>query len=295
MLVLFTINLFLNFTINNMKNIISILIVVIMSTCFILSCKKNDNIADNNKWVYTDSLNSTNLRLIHCYAGNTPQLSYSGPNTGPIVYAYANGAKLNGNPLSYGGQWPGASVYANIPYTGNIRFDFVLARQNFTVVPIIPAPTAGDTLLTTTLNLEKGQNYSIFFGDSTGGPFTATAVKDVIVTPAEQKYKIRLANYLMNPTDTLDLFSVRQNANIVTGITHKKISDWVVLDLPVIPDSFYLRKPGQTTNFITVITPGTNPAAPTITPINLRHYTVIARGKNGVTGKTNSAATLTNF
>jgi hypothetical protein len=269
----------------------SIIYSTIICSFFIamVSCKKKDNIADNNKWIYADTTNNVNVRLVHCFAGNTPQLPSAAANTGPQVYIYANGAKLNGNPLSYGGQWPSPSVYASIPQSGTVRLDFVMARQNFAAVPVLTAPIAGDTLITINTTLQKAKSYSIYFGDTVGGPYKIQVVEDQISLPAYQRYKIRLANYIMNPLDTLDLFSARQNANIATGITHKNISNWIELDVPVIQDTLYVRKTGQTTNYITV-----GGTLPSFVPAGLRLYTIVARGKTGVPSKGISANIMTN-
>ena len=65
----------------------------------IMGCDKKDiNLIDaNNKWIYLDSSKSTNIKIVQVFAGNTPQVP-TAPNltTGPQVFIYANGAKLNG-------------------------------------------------------------------------------------------------------------------------------------------------------------------------------------------------------
>jgi hypothetical protein len=244
----------------------------------------------NVKYNYLDPDNG-NVRIVHAFAGNTPQLPGANANTGPQVFIYANGAKLNGNALSYGGQWPSPSVYATIPQTGNVRFDVVMARLNFNAVPVVPAPIAGDTLLTVNAQIDKGKAYSIYFGDSIGGPYKFEVKEDAVIPSVGDKYKIRVAHYIMNPTDTLDLFSTRQNANIISNVTIKNVTNWVELDIPVIVDTLYLRRKGTTTNYASVLINGVQPFSPTPT----RMYTVVARGKNGVTGKGVSGNILINY
>jgi hypothetical protein len=227
------------------------------------------------------------LRLIHAFAGNTPQLPTASANTGPQIFVYANGAKLNGNALSYGGQWPSPSVYASVPATGNVRFDIVLARLNFSAVPVIPAPIMGDTLLTVNHTLAAGKRYSLYFGDSTGGPYRFELFEDNIVPAAAGNYRIRLANWSMNKTDTLSVYSVRQQAVIIPNTTIKTISNWVELPISPVADTLQVRN--KTTGVTTWAAVNGLVAAPT------RNYTLVTRGKTGVTSKGASVGLLTNY
>ena len=112
-----------------------------------------------------------------------------------------------------------------------------------------------------------------------------TVVEDLLPAPAYQRYKIRLSNWLMNVTDTISVFSRRENREIIQNISHKQISEWVDLPLPVISDTFELRKKGTTAAMITI---------PTISPAGMRMYTILTRGKTGVTGKIPAATIITN-
>ena len=266
------------------KTCITLLALLAMFT----HCKQKDLLSENDKWKFLDTTANANIRVVQCFAGNTPQIP-TAPNltTGPQVFIYANGQKLNGNALSYGGQWPSPNVYATIP-SGNVEFRIINARMNLAVVPNIPSPIAGDTLYTFSQQLENGKFYSLFMGDTV--PNIRFVVKeDVLTTPEYQTYKIRLAHMIMNPTDTLSLYSRRQGAEVISNITHKQISDWVQLPIPVISDTLEIRKKGSAATYITV-----GGTAPTFTPAGLRLYTVVLRGKTGVTGKTVSAGILTN-
>ncbi|MEJ7627877.1 MAG: DUF4397 domain-containing protein [Ferruginibacter sp.] len=251
----------------------------------ISSCEEKVNLIDeNNKFISLDSSNSANIKVIQVFAGNTPQIP-TAPNatTGPQVFLYANGAKLIGNALSYGGVWPATNVYGNIP-AGSTKFEVINARLNLNVVPNLPAPAAGDTLATFTTTLEAGKYYSFYIGDTV--PTVRVTVKeDNLVLPAYQTYKIRVANFVMNPLDTLTLYSTREKAEIISDITHKNVSDWVQLPLPIISDTLIFRKKGTTAAYVQFNG---------FSPVGLRMYTFIGRGKNGVTGKTPSAAIITN-
>ncbi len=258
--------------------------------CLLLASCGSKNLLDENvKSQNIDSSKVAFIKVIHNFAGNTPQVP-TAPNatTGPQVFLYGNGSKLTGNALSYTNTYPASTVYAAIPSGSNIRFDVVLARINLAVVPNVPAPIAGDTLLTFNQTLDAGKFYSFYIGDTV--PSLRVSVKeDVLALPEYQTYKIRVANYIMNPTDTLTLYSRREKAEIIQAIPHKQVSDWVQLNLPVISDTLELRKKGTATTYITV-----GGTAPAFAPAGLRMYTVVVRGKNGVTGKTNSASIVTN-
>lgn len=258
--------------------------------CLLLASCGSKNLLDENvKSGYVDSSQSAFIKVIHNFAGNTPQVP-TAPNatTGPQFFLYGNGVKLTGNALSYTNVFPASTVYAAVPSGNNIRFDLVLARINLAVVPNVPAPIAGDTLLTFNQSLDAGKFYTFYIGDTV--PTVRVSVKeDLLPVPEYQTYKIRLANFIMNPLDTLTLYSRRQKAEIIQAIPHKEVSDWVQLNLPIISDTLELRKKGTTTTYITV-----GGTAPAFAPAGLRMYTVVVRGKTGVTAKTNSASIITN-
>jgi hypothetical protein len=267
-----------------MKYILSILSTFMIATLVIISCKKPtvDLITENNKWVYVDSSKFANVRIIHCITANTPFLPTATATTGPQVFVYTDGAKLNGNALSYGGQWPSPNVYATVTSGSNVKFNIVMARMNLAVVPNVPAPIAGDTLFSFNALLVSGKFYSLYLGDSTNN-YKGELIEDQLPLPAYQKYKLRLANYIMNPFDTLSLYSRRNGVEIIQNIIHKQTSNWVEYDLPLIADTLDLRKKGTTVNYATAIP---------FTPTGQRMYTVVCRGKTGL--KAVSAGLLTN-
>ena len=285
-----------------MKKIIKLIpIIICVLLIGISSCKNDTNLLnENNKWINLDETNSANVKFFQVFAGNSPNLPTTpSPLSGPQVFIYANGVKLNGAALSYiGGNtftgasttpnalglpWPISNVYANIP-SGSTRFDIINARLNLAVVPNIPASIAGDTLASFTATLDKGKYYSLYIGD-TVPTVRVTLKEDILTVPAYQTYKIRVANFIMNPLDTLTLFSVRQNAEIISNITHKNVSDWVQIPLPIISDTLIFRKKGTTAVYVQVNG---------FTPAGLRMYTFLGRGKTGVPGKAPGANIIIN-
>jgi hypothetical protein len=278
-----------------MKFIKATLLLCVVTSIFI-SCNKTTELLDENiKWVYIDSANSANIKFIQVYAGNGPSLpTASAATTGPQVFIYANGVKLNGTSIGYGGVWPTPNVYAGIQ-PGTTKFEIINGRLDLTKVPNVPSFIAGDTIATFTANLDKGKFYSLYFGDSvlsvlpngTVVPSARITLKeDDLIPPAYQTYKIRVANFLMNPLDTLSLFSARQNREIITDITHKNISNWLQLPLPIITDTLIFRKKGTITAYAPVVG---------FTPVGERMYTFIGRGKTtGAAGKTPVGSIITN-
>lgn len=285
-----------------MKKIIKFIpVLIIVLLTGMNSCKNDTNLlTENNKWIYLDSSNSANVKFFQVFAGNTPNIPTApSPLSGPQVFIYANGVKLNGAGISYiGGNtftgasttpnalglpWPISNVYANIP-SGSTRFDIINARLNLAVVPSIPSFRAGDTLATFTATLDKGKYYSLYIGD-TVPTVRVTLKEDNLIVPAYQTYKIRVANFIMNPSDTLTLFSVRQNAEIISNVAHKNVSDWVQLPLPIISDTLIFRKKGSVVAYVQV-----NGFSPT----GLRMYTILGRGKTGVPGKAPGANIIIN-
>lgn len=269
--------------------ILSYIFILVSSVIGLSACETDNLLDENKKQEYIDSSKLANVKFIQNFAGNTPQLP-TAPNssTGPQVFIYANGKKVNGTALGYAGFFPSTTVYSLIEAGANVKFDVVMARLNLAVVPNIPAPSAGDTLLSFTQTLEAGKFYSFMIGDTV--PALRVNVKeDIISNPEYQTYKVRLANWLMNPTDTITLYSRREAREIIQNITHKQYSDWIQLPLPIISDTLELRRKGTTAVYITV-----GGTAPTFSPVGERSYTVIARGKTGVTSKTPTASILTN-
>ncbi len=265
---------------------ISTLFTIVLATVLMGCSKKKDLIDENNKWQFTDPANAAYLRIIHSHAANTPTLTGT---TGPQVFVYLNSQKLNGTSLSYAGAWPATSVYAAVP-AGLKTYEFVMARMS-TATPSVPVPIAGDTVARAYFNSTAGKYYSMYLVD-TFPALTTLITEDALVVPANGNYSIRLVNTTANVTDTLSLFSRLSQTNIISNITHKKTSSFVELPIPIISDTLEVRKKGTTVAAYYV---GSQTAPQSFSPIGKRIYTVVARGKNGLTGKTPSASLHGNY
>jgi hypothetical protein len=252
---------------------------------FFTGCDKNKTLLDENtKWEYTDSANAANVKIIQIFTANAPTLSTApSTTTGPQVFIYANGAKLTGNSLAYGNVWPTTSVYGYLK-PGSTKFDIINGRLNLNVVPNVPSFNAGDTLATITANLEKGKYYSLYLTD-TAPTMRVTLREDVLESTEYQKFKMRFANFTMDVTDTFSVFSVRENAELATNITHKTISNWIQLPIPVISDTIQIRKKGSVAPYVSFNTFGAT---------GQRLYTLLARGKQSVVGKGPAVQLITN-
>jgi hypothetical protein len=272
-----------------MKQVTIYFLLFITFVAAIQSCDKKDLIAENDKWIFPDTSNVGYVRFIHSHAAIAPQIPGASANTGPQVFMYANGQKLNGNALSYGGNWPSPNVYATIP-VGNLNFQAVLARMNTAVTPNIPAPIAGDTILKYTYTVEKGKFYSMILVDTL--PAMKIFVKeDDMTLPAVNKYRLRLINTTANPLDTLSVYSRNLKQFVINGVRHKETSLFVELDVLTSSDTLEVRNPNGATALYYV---GSQTAPQAFTPVSQRIYTVVCRGKNGLTSKTPSASLVTN-
>lgn len=264
-------------------------IIILLAVTANVGCSDKDLIAENNKWILTDTTDVGYVRFIHSHSAVSPQIPGAAANTGPQVFVYANGNKLNGNNLSFSGNWPSPNVYATIP-SGATVFQAVLARMNTSVIPNVPAPAAGDTLLKFDQTIERGKYYTMILVD-TLPTMRIFIQQDNLNTPAVNKFKIRLINTTANVLDTLVLYSRNLKQNIVGSTSHKKASDFIEIDVPSFNDTLEVRKAGGSAALYYV---GSQTTPQTFAPVSQRIYTVVCRGKTGLSTKTPSASLVTN-
>src|SRR5688572_2556252 len=107
----------------DMKTIKIPFIITLGFFVLLLSCEKIDKdlIHENADWRYIDKGGVAFMRIFDAFAANTPNLP-GNTTTGPQVFIYANGQKLNHANLGYNAAWPATSVYATIP-AGPTAFD----------------------------------------------------------------------------------------------------------------------------------------------------------------------------
>lgn len=279
-----------------MKTIKTSMLITIGFFILLLSCNKNDKdlILENKDWVFLDAGKFAFVRFFDAYAAQSPQLPGVATNTGPQVFMYGNGVKLNHSNLGYGAAWPATSVYGAIQ-AGPTTFHIVMARLN-TATPQQPAPNPGDTLHTFNYTTTAGRYYSMFITDTT--TMRSVVFDDAPIFPPEGKYRIRFINMTMNPLDTLNLYSRLEGRNIIVNIRHKQNSDFLERTVPAISDTLEVRKGGATvaTYFV-----GSRTAPQSFSPVSKRIYTVVAYGKDGlgsgttIANKTPIATLITNY
>lgn len=270
-----------------MKSIKIPFIIILGFFVLMASCDKTDKdlILENADWRPIDRGGVAFLRVFDAYAANTPNLPGSS-TAGPVVFLYGNAVKFTHTGFGYGSAWPSTSVYATVP-AGPTAFDVVMSRMN-TATPQQPAPNAGDTLLKFNYSTVAGRYYSLFLVDTTTMRFLM--IDDAPIFPPDGKYRIRLVHVAANPKDTLNLYSRLEKRNIIVNIPHKQYSDWLERD--VILDTLEVRKNGQAV--ATYVWSGTTTYTP-FNPVSKRFYTVVARGKDGLTGKGPGATLITNY
>ncbi len=218
------------------------------------------------------------VKFIHAYAGKAPALT---SGAGPAMFLYSGTQKLNSTAANafawaaFGGQFPAPSSattnarswYCALQY-GSTTFYGVQARVSGST----PAPVAGDTVFRRTVALEGGKSYVAVFGDTAQSP-SITMLPDDYGTLTENKYKIRLANFLAWPDDVQELYSTREGRVIQSNITYKTAGNYIELDRPRISDTLIIRKVS-----------GSSPGTYAINifgffPTGKRAYTVFTRGK----------------
>ena len=238
------------------------------------------------KWVPSDPATNANIKLINTYAWLLPSFTTTNPSltAGQHAFLYRDTFKLNGNPNSYGGVWPGPVPYSLNP-AGTFTFRMVWARQ----VGGLPKPAAGDTVVTKTVKLDAGKYYSFFFTDSLANPDLVVVNDDYKTDPPVGNYRIRFGNFVPNVKDTVSIYSRKEGRVIFTDVLYKTVTPFIQLKVPVSSDTLDIQRRGV----------GANPYSGTnlflvLSPSSLRSYTVYTRGNPRVVGRTPTMVSHTN-
>ncbi|HUR11444.1 MAG TPA: DUF4397 domain-containing protein [Flavitalea sp.] len=195
----------------------------------------------------------------------------------PVANVYLEDNKMSASLLGYTNLLPSSTTYAAIAAGGrNIKI-----KDTNQVSPKLSL-----NIITT---LEKGKFYSVFLYD-TVTKAKYQVVEDLIQEPADTSARIRFANLVYNSTTTpnVDIYSQNLQRNVFTNIPREQVTPFI--DHPSKKaDTFYIRATGTTTNLVTngttnstIFTPGVH-----------RHYTIIFRGRYGLTGTGTTARALT--
>jgi hypothetical protein len=129
-------------------------------------------------------------------------------------------------------------------------------------------------------NMQVARHYTVFMYDTITTPKQKTVTDDISAPPADM-VKIRLANFIYNPTAVpgIDVFSFSKNANIFTNVPVTEVTNFInypALGVTSIADTLYIRETGSSTNIVKLtIAGGTAP-----TMVKGRSYTLVYRGSH---------------
>ena len=261
----------------------------------IFSCvKENDDSIDRLEKYYLDNPEAiAQVKFIHAYTpltinGIAAAVTSGTTTTGTGFSITMDGNKINGaqnttnantNALIWGGLFPATTAYTFLP-PGAHTFKFIMNRipTNGTFTPI-----AGDEVFTTTVSLTAGKRYSMFIADPWGPP-APLMVEDNFAEPVRNAYGVRFINASGDPATRFDVVSARYGAKLFSNIGYKEMTGYIYLNTTA-TDTIYLKTAGTNTNIsqINGFLPGSQ-----------KVYTLYARGKTGVTGRTPSITFYTN-
>jgi hypothetical protein len=288
-----------------MKNKFKFLLAAGVAILGVAACEKalpDDNIPQR----FPNPESTSYVKFIHAFSGRTPALT---TGAGPNLFLYLSDSinRINGNFLGFtqsAGQYPAPSTaatnarswYCAMP-VGNYNLISVLAR----VTGGVPTPNAGDTILRTNISLAAGKFYTFFLADNapTAAATTTTpvftTVEDNWGSIAENKYKIRLANFFAWSDDVQELYSVREGRVIQGNISFRNAGDFIELNAPNRTDTFYVRKVSGSSPAAV----GANLYTVSLTPVAKRAYTIYTRGRllsgTSTVFQNSSPAITTNF
>ena len=269
----------------HIKFLLLALIPVIIFSCV----KKVDDNLDRLEKFYREDPSVAQVKFVHAYTpltlGGSPAQSTSTVGFRIVV----GGDKINGagntststNTFLYGGTFPGTTAYTFLP-VGSRTVKFVMNR----ITNGAFAPVSGDEYLSTNLNFAGGKKYSVFIAD----PYTsAYMVEDNYSVPGINSFGIRFINLCGDPASRFDVTSTRLSTKLFSDVGYKEMKDYVYLGVTG-ADTLYLKAAGTNT----VIAQYPAAGSGSFTPGSQRVYTLYARGKTGVTGRTPSLSLYTN-
>lgn len=264
-----------------------------MISVLFFSCKKetNDKIDVLEKYYLDNPEAIAQVKFIHAYTPLTINgtaaavTATNGTVSGTGFRITMDGNKINGaqntaantNTLIWGGVYPPSSgAYAFLP-PGAHTIKFIMNR----IVSGTFAPIAGDEVFTSTVEFKPGKKYSMFIADAYTTPYM---VEDKFTEPPRDQYGVRFINVTGETTTRYDVITAR-HGKIFSNVGYREMQDYKILTIPTTADTIYLRTAGTNTVVSQVNTFSAGPQ---------RVYTLYARGKTGVTGRTPSITFYTN-
>lgn len=274
------------------------LLLLALLPVIVFSCAKtetNDNIDQLEKYYLDNPEAISQVKFVHAYTPLTINgtaaavTATNGTVSGTGFRITLDGKKINGaqdnaintNTLIWGGVYPPTIAYAFLP-PGAHTVKFIMNR----ITSGAFAPIAGDEVFTSTVNFTAGKKYSMFIADAYTTPFM---VEDNFEIPPLNQYRVRFINLTGETTTRYDVVSAR-HGKIFSDVGYREMQDYKLLTIPATSDTIYLRTAGTNTNV------GQYPLAGSggFTAGSQRVYTLYARGKTGVTGRTPGITIYTN-
>ena len=261
-----------------MKSLLKITFLLSFIIMF-FGCKKDD-LVYIAKFTSDDSLSKLAFVKFFHLSPNFPSITKTTDNINLVI----NRTTLVSSPIAYNGFFPSALNNYVIVNAGNSTID-LLARSL----------SNADTIVKSwTFNFEAGKYYTIAITDSIFNVVNPTSpiINDIDVNTANQnKFKLRIAHLCLNDTvgKKIDVYSVKQNANLFTNIAIGQVSEFKefnffsttlissVATTYNLIDSIYIRRAG--TNF-NLAGPFVNTTLPFI---GLKSFTLFYRGNGNLT------------
>lgn len=208
------------------------------------------------------------VKFINTYANPTPTTNPT--PTGPSVNIFINGVKINAAPLSFGGSFPLSPSYTGIAPGLAINIKVIMNRTNNT-------PVAGDTLSNKNYDLGASSYTTFYIADTLPNPTPfnpyVVPIQELITDAPTNFYRARFVN-MCPSSDTFEVFSKRLNAVIFNGQLFRNASPTVELPIPVVSDTFQLRKVSAPATVLATLN--------TFLPTSSRTYTIYCTGGNAI-------------
>ncbi len=228
------------------------------------SCeKKKDLVAP---WDEAGSESSmAHLRIIHA----APNLRLA-TGQADSLHVFANGIKMNGARLSYGGVMPGTSPASYVALPSGM-VDLKVSVGGFENLDSIPVTTLK-------LDFKAGQYYSFIITDSllnASKDSTRIFVRDSFPTPNTGRIGLRFIQAFADTAvdKRVDVYSTRRNNNLYTNMVPGMVSSFSNQPFIDLPDTLIVRRSGTTTELARINN---------VTFGNTRVYTLYLRGNAGV-------------
>lgn len=241
------------------------------------SCEKEASIKAPYQTAFSE--NHTFVKFVHAHGGATP--SYSTPAAGPTIQIDLNSQKITPTALSLGATFP-ANEYTAVNTSTTPTTSFAIKMLTGT-----PATTVRDSLLLSFApQLKAGSYRTYFFYDEAERPAVLSVDDDLRNPAGGNHYRVRFANFIPNPpaaTPAIDVFSVNNNAVVLSNIPYKRVTSYIELPRTGASDIFRIRWAGTTTVISSL----------NITTNNMNSLTLIARGRFAATGTRAPALSVT--